>query len=72
MAKIETKNAVVQYQDDQETKEVLFQTILKWFTKHESFCGEVLVQSDFAYEELPDFMGDVAEKIFKFDLEWKE
>jgi hypothetical protein len=62
----------ITYDDSQEAKEKLFIMMLEFFKKHNAYSGESIHQCDAPQIAAPTVLSDVAEKIFKFDVKYKE
>lgn len=61
----------VKFDDSQETKDKVFQYLLdNYFFKHESFCGESIMQSDNPQIEASWIMSELADDIIKFDVDY--
>jgi hypothetical protein len=63
---------VVEYNMDKETKDLIFGKLLLFYTKHEVFCTESLMQDDSAQLDAAEFLGELAEEAFKFDWSYDE
>ena len=63
---------IVKYNDDQITRDAVFDKILEWFINQEVFSGECLMQSDAPIIDSPDLLSDIADDLFEFKVEWKE
>ncbi len=61
----------VTYNDDQATKDALFEKLLNWFFEQETFSGESIMQSDGPLLESPVLLSDIADDILQFDVTWK-
>lgn len=72
METFKTESAVVQCENNQAMKDALYQKLLDFFKKHEAFCGESVCQCDEPQIEAPELLGEVADEIFKFNVEWKD
>ena len=62
----------LKYDDSHAAKEKLFKTMLAWYVKMESFDGESNMQSDTPQIEAAPLLCDVAENIFKFEVEFED
>ncbi len=71
MKKIETEDYVIQYLDDKETKEKVFNAVIEWCKKYELFSGESIAQTDDGNIEAPILMCDIVDDIIQFETEWK-
>lgn len=67
-----TTEYTLSYDDSQDAKDKLFNTMFEWFKKHEMFSGESLAQSDETYIYAPELLGTVAEECFKFNMVERE
>lgn len=70
--KIEKPDYILTYKDDEETKNKVFNRVIKFFHDTELYSGECLGQSDEAYIEGIKLLIDLADKDIKFKLKWKE
>lgn len=71
MKTIETDDAIVTFDDSQETKEKVFQKLLEFFTKHGVYTEEALYQCDAPHNESPEMLADIASEM-KFQIKWKD
>jgi len=62
----------VTYKDDPETREDLFEAVVKWFFHHEAFDGESVVQRDGPNTDAPDFLAHIADDILELDVEYND
>ncbi len=69
---IETKNCSVSFEDSDELRIKVFNTILNFYLDNESFDGESIIQNDVASLEGPELLASIADDIFKFKVTWKE
>lgn len=65
---IETETYVVSYEDNDEIKQKVFDRVMKYFIKHESFHGECIMQMDNPIIDAPSVMADIADDIMKFKV----
>ena len=68
---IETDDYVCHYEVNDDIKNKVFERVMAYFTKHEVFSGESLMQSDWTLLDAPTVLADIADDIIKFDAEWK-
>lgn len=61
----------VTYNDDQSTRDMLFDKMLKWYIERNVFNGESIMQSDGPLMDGPDLLVEIAEDIFEFDPTWE-
>lgn len=62
----------IMYKDDQATRDAVFEKLLAWFIKVESFNGECIIQCDTPTIEAPNLLADLADDFFEFDVEYEE
>lgn len=62
--------ATITYKDDQATRDAVFETLLEWFIRHDSFNGESVVQCDESAMDAPNILGDIADNNFEFDIDY--
>ena len=66
----EVSGCTVSYNSGQETKDALFDKMLKWFMDQESFSGECIQQSDGPQVDGPVLLSEIADDIFQFDANY--
>lgn len=59
-------DGVVEYQNDQRTKDELFERVARFLVEHNAFNGECCEQCDDVSLDAPGFLGDLAEEVFQF------
>lgn len=64
--------ATMSIEDTQELRDEVFKTILDFFLEYECFHGEGIYQSDTPQIEAPELLANLADKVFKFKVEWKK
>lgn len=69
---IGTAEYVVTFDDSEAAKQAVFQRLLKFFTHHEAFSGESVMQCDGPQIEAAPLLAELADEIFKFDRTFKE
>lgn len=72
MSTHETDDRKITYEDSPEAHKAAYDTLLRWFTKHDMYSGECLGQSDTTYVEGPNLLAELADEVFKFQVEWKD
>jgi hypothetical protein len=70
--KREFDDFIIEFNDSQGTKENLFNRMLLFFVKMESFSSESIMQSDEPQIEAAPLLGDIADEVFKFNVTWKK
>lgn len=60
----------VTYDDSPETQKAVFDRVVQFFLKEESFTGEQIYQSDIVASASPEFLTELAEGILKFKVKW--
>lgn len=70
--KIEAKNFTVNFSDDPDLKDKVFEAVLLFYLKQEAFNGESIEQNDGPYMAAPDLLSKMADELFQFDVERKE
>lgn len=68
----ETDDCKVTFNSGPETKEAVFNKIIEWFKEYQSFSGECICQSDDPQIYAPQLLGEIADEILKFEVEYKE
>lgn len=61
----------VTWEDDEATRNAVFNRVLDWYVKMESFNGESIMQCDEPQIEAAPLLAELADKFFKFKTEWK-
>lgn len=72
MRKFETSDYVVEFDDSQNIKDAVFEELIKFYKRNESFNGESVQQNDDCIINAPEVLGDIADRIIKFQFNWKE
>lgn len=67
---VKLSDATVSFEDDPATHKMVYDTVLKFFKKHECFSGESVFQTDGPQVEGPELLAELTDKVFKFDVEW--
>ena len=70
--KTEDGEISVKYEDSPEMHKAVFDRVIDFFKKHESFNGECIMQSDNPTIDSRQFTSDVAYDIIKFEVEYIE
>ena len=65
-----TSDGKVWYNSCQETKDALYEKVLKWFLDQETFSGECIQQSDSSQIDGVTLLGEIADDIFQFDANY--
>lgn len=63
------KDYIIEYDDSPEMKEKVFNRIIQYFKKHNSWSGESVMQCDNPQMEAPEVMAEIADDIIKFKVE---
>jgi hypothetical protein len=53
-----------------EIREKVFNLVIKFFQDHSQYSGEGIMQQNDAQIDAPILLADLADKVFKFKLEW--
>jgi hypothetical protein len=53
-------------------RDKVFKAVIEWYTKHESFDGESISQSDEPIIDAPSFLANLADDVIKFEVTWNE
>lgn len=70
--KIKTRDGYVLCKDSRKTRDEVFERVLAFFLKHESFSGECIMQSDNPQIYAPELLSELADEVFKFETEYDE
>jgi hypothetical protein len=60
------------FNNDQQTKDLLYDAVMEFFCEHETYSGESICQSDSPQIDAPELLSKIAEKILKFEVKYKE
>lgn len=71
MKTLDLGTRLVEYQDDQATRDAVYEKVLDWFIQVETFSGEGVMQNDTPLLEAPQLLVDLADDIFQFDVKWE-
>lgn len=69
---VKTRDGHVSYEDSQDARDAVFERVLAFFLKHESFSGECIMQSDNPQIYAPELLSELADEVFKFETEYDE
>ena len=72
MATKKFSEGTVTYNDDQITRDAVFDKLLEWFVEQESFSGESIMQSDGPQIDGPVLLSDIADDLFEFQVNYDE
>jgi hypothetical protein len=72
MRTIENEERKVTFNDNQKTKDALFEKVVAFFEEHECFCGESCQQCDDPQIHAPELLADICDDILEFKTEWKD
>jgi hypothetical protein len=61
----------VKYADDDATIARVYEKMLKWFIAQGAYSGEIIWQSDRCMERAPEILTELAEEVFKFDVDYE-
>lgn len=70
--RIETKDCIIQFEDSEALRDLVFYKLIEWYTENHLFSGESIMQSDRGNIESPVLLSDIADDIIKFDVKWKD
>lgn len=70
--KIIVGDLTIQYKDDDDIKQKVFDRVIKYFVDHQSFHGEVIHQNDDCIIDAPSVLSDIADNIIHFEVESNE
>ncbi len=68
----ECEDFIVEYKDDNGTKEKIFDKLIEFYFEYEAFCGESICQSDAPQINAPELLSTIADDIIQFKTIWKE
>lgn len=69
---IEANEYTLSYQDSEKVRDAVYQAVLDWFVKHESFSGESIMQMDDPIIDAPVLLSNIADNIMDFEVDWKD
>lgn len=70
--RIEFEDYVVEYSDDDETKQRVFDRVMAFFRKHEAFHGETICQCDRPMIDAPGVLADIADEAIGFKVTYTD
>lgn len=62
----------VKWSCGQDVKDQIYDRVMAYFLKHESFHGESIHQMDEPIIDAPSVMSDIADNILKFEVTYKD
>lgn len=62
------KDIIVSFNENQELKDKVYESVLKWYIKHGRFNGESICQCDETIIDAPQLLAYIADDIFEFDV----
>ena len=69
---IKRNDVTITFEETEELKQQVYDQVLNFFLEVDAFCGETIMQSDTPQIEAPVFLSDIADDIFKFDVEYDD
>lgn len=66
------KYASVSYNDDPETHKKVFDAVIAFLAKHDSWCGESIMQCDNPQIEAPELVAKIADRILQTEYDGGE
>lgn len=69
---VETKEMVARFEDSVDLRNAVFEKVVAFFQKHETFHGEVIMQSDAPQLDAAPFLASMADELFRFKVEYKD
>lgn len=61
----------VTYDDHKDTIEKVYEKLLHWFVAHDAYSGEIIYQSDSCMIAAPELLSELAEDVFRFDIDYE-
>jgi hypothetical protein len=61
----------VYFEDTEEVRDKVFEAVLDFYLRHASYYGECICQSDEPIIDSHGTLADIADDIFKFEVEWE-
>ena len=65
-------DAIVTVERSPERDKEVVDAILLWMQNHSAVSGESIFQSDICQETACILLGDLADDVFRFEVEWKD
>lgn len=72
MTTIQVDDLFVSYEDTLEMRDEVFNRVLNFYVEHQCFFGEVLMQADNPQIEAPNFLAEMLDEVFMFEVEYKD
>jgi len=70
--KIQKPDYTLTYKNDEETRNKVFNRVIKYFLENESYSGESIYQMDQPQIDAIELVANLADEIIKFKHKWKE
>jgi len=70
MKEYKTEDMKVTWEETPEKIKAVYDKVVDFFKKHESFSGECIMQSDAPIIESPELLSDIADDIMEFNAEY--
>jgi len=67
----ETEEYTLSFNNDQKTKDLLYDAIMEFFAEHNTYSGEAICQDDNISSEAPELLAKIADRILKFEVNYK-
>ena len=65
-------NGAAAYNNNQATRDAVFDKLIEWYFKHECFHGANIIQHDEPNMDAPNILAEIADDLLKFDIKWDE
>lgn len=72
MAKMTFEDHELEFAADGYARDAVYRKVLQFFIDNQCYSGESIMQSDAPQIESPELLADLADNVFKFNVEWRE
>lgn len=67
---IRKQDRIITFDETEALKELVYNRVLKFYMDTEAYCGESIMQLDNPQMEAPILLSDIADGLFKFNVEY--
>ncbi len=69
---VDLDDSTLTYPDDDQTKQAVFDCVIRYFRKLDMYSGESIGQSDEGYIQGVEMLCELADEVIKFEHEYKD
>ena len=63
---------IKKYNNDQETKDMVFNRIIEWCKHYDLYHSESIMQNDNGLIKAPVLLSDIVDDIIQFEVDWED